>query len=124
MNVVDSSGWIEYLTGAPNTDFFAPVILDSSQLIVPSISIYEVFKILLRSYPEGEALDMLNNMTRGSIVQLDTDIAIAAARLSLELRLPMADSIILATAQAYDATLWTQDVDFEGVEGVRYVRKV
>ena len=124
MNVVDSSGWIEYLTGAPNSDFFAPVILDSSQLIVPSISIYEVFKILLRSYDQGEALDMLNYMTRGSIVQLDTDIAIAAARLSLQLRLPMADSIILATAQAYDATLWTQDVDFEGVEGVRYVRKV
>ena len=123
MNVVDSSGWIEYLTGAPNSDFFGPVILDSSQLIVPSISVYEVFKILLRSYEQGEALDMLNYMTRGSIVQLDTDIAIAAARLSLQLRLPMADSIILATAQAYDATLWTQDVDFEGVEGERYIGK-
>ena len=124
MNVVDSSGWIEYLTGAPNSDFFEPVILDSSQLIVPSISIYEVFKVLLRSYEQGEALDMLNYMTRGSIVQLDTDTAIAAARLSLQLRLPMADSIILATAMAYDATLWTQDVDFEGVEGVRYVAKL
>ena len=123
MNVVDSSGWIEYLTGAANADFFAPVILDASQLIVPSISVYEVFKILLLRYSQGEALDMLNAMYRGRIVPLDENLSIAAARLSLELRLPMADSIILATAQVYDATLWTQDVDFEGVAGVRYVRK-
>lgn len=124
MNVVDSSGWIEYLTGAANADFFAPAILDSTQLIVPSISMYEVFKILLRSYGDREALNMLNSMSRGRIVPLDENLSIAAARLSLELRLPMADSIILATAQAYDATLWTQDVDFEGVEGVRYVRRI
>lgn len=65
MNVVDSSGWIEYLTGAANADFFAPAILDSSQLIVPSISMYEVFKILLRSYGDREALNMLNSMSEG-----------------------------------------------------------
>ena len=123
MNVVDSSGWIEYLTDAPNADFFAPVIQDAAQLIVPSISIYEVFKILLRDDIEEIAMERILQMSRGQIVPLDGGLSIAAARLSLELRLPMADSIILATAQAYDATLWTQDVDFEGVAGVQYVRK-
>ena len=123
MNVVDSSGWIEYLTDAPNADFFAPVIQDAAQLIVPSISIYEVFKILLRDDIEEIAMERILQMSRGQIVPLDGGLSIAAARLSLELRLPMADSIILATAQAYDATLWTQDVDFEGIAGVQYVRK-
>ena len=123
MNVVDSSGWIEYLTDAPNADFFAPVIQDAAQLIVPSISIYEVFKILLRDDIEEIAMERILQMSRGQIVPLDGGLSIAAARLSLELRLPMADSIILATAQAYDTTLWTQDVDFEGVAGVQYVRK-
>ena len=123
MNAVDSSGWIEYLTDAPNADFFAPVIQDAAQLIVPSISIYEVFKILLRDDIEEIAMERILQMSRGQIVPLDGGLSIAAARLSLELRLPLADSIILATAQAYDATLWTQDVDFEGVAGVQYVRK-
>ena len=123
MNVVDSSGWVEYLIEAVNADFFAPPILDSSRLIVPSISVYEVFKILLRTYNEDTALYLVRTMYRGQIVPLNAELGIAAARLSLQLRLPMADSIILATAQAYDATLWTQDVDFEDIEGVRYVRK-
>ena len=123
MNVVDSSGWIEYLIDAPNADFFAPVIQDAAQLIVPSISIYEVFKILLRDDIEEIAMERILQMSRGQIVPLDGGLSIAAARLSLELRPPMADSIILATAQAYDATLWTQDVDFEGIAGVQYVRK-
>ena len=122
MNVVDSSGWIEYLTDAPNADFFAPAIQDAAQLIVPSISIYEVFKILMREDSDDLALLKTAQMAEGQVVLLDRELAIAAARLSLELRLPMADSIILATAQAYDATLWTQDVDFEGVAGVRYVK--
>ena len=123
MNVVDSSGWIEYLTDAPNADFFAPAIQDAAQLIVPSISIYEVFKILMRDDIETIAMERTLQMSRGQIVPLDGELAIASARLSLELRLPMADSIILATAQAYDATLWTQDVDFESIAGVRYVGK-
>ena len=123
MNVVDSSGWIEYLTDAPNADFFAPAIQDAAQLIVPAISIYEVFKILMREDSDDLALLKTAQMAEGQVVLLDRELAIAAARLSLELRLPMADSIILATAQAYGATLWTQDVDFEGVAGVRYVKK-
>ena len=124
MNVVDSSGWIEYLTEAPNAEFFAPVIHDTEQLIVPSISIYEVAKILMRDDIEGTALERVSQMLDGFVVPLDDELAVIAARLSLELQLPMADSIILATAQAHDATLWTQDVDFEGVEGVRYVAKL
>lgn len=123
MNVVDSSGWIQYLTGAPNADFFVPAIEDAAQLIVPSVSIYEVSKILLRDDGDDLALLKAGQMSRGQIVPLDMDLAITAAHLSLELRLPMADSIILATAQAYDATLWTQYVDFEEIEGVRYVSK-
>ena len=123
MNVVDSSGWVEYLTGAPNAAFFAPVILDTAQLVVPSISIYEVAKILMRDEGDDLALLKVAQMSDGLVVPLDEELSINAAILSLELRLPMADSIILATAQAYDATLWTQDVDFDGVEGVRYVRK-
>ena len=123
MNVVDSSGWIEYLTGAYNADFFAPAIHDIERLIVPSISIYEVSKILLRDNAELIAMERVSEMLEGIVVPLDTELAIAAARLSLQLRLPMADSIIFATAQAYDATLWTQDVDFEGVAGVNYIEK-
>ena len=123
MNVVDSSGWIEYLTSAPNANFFAPAILDVEHLIVPSISIYEVSKILFQDDVELIAMERVSEMLEGRVVPLDEDLALAAARLSLELRLPMADSIILATAQAYDATLWTQDVDFEGIADVRYVRK-
>ena len=123
MNVVDSSGWIEYLTEAPNAHFFSPAIHDTERLIVPSISIYEVAKILMRDDIEGTALERVSQMLDGFVVPLDDELAVIAARLSLELQLPMADSIILATAQAYDATLWTQDVDFEGVEGVRYVSK-
>ncbi len=123
MNVVDSSGWIEYLTGAPNAASFAHAIQDTAQLIVPAIIFYEVFKILLRDDIEDIALEGMAQMSRGQVVPLNRELALAAARLSLELRLPMADSIILATAQAYDATLWTQDVDFEGIADVRYVRK-
>lgn len=122
MNVVDSSGWIEYLTSAPNAAFFAPAILDTPQLVVPSISIYEVAKVLLRD-DDDLALLKVAQMSSGQVVPLDRDLSITAARLSLELSLPMADSIILATAQAYEATLWTQDVDFEEVKGVRYIEK-
>ena len=123
MNVVDSSGWIEYLTSAPNADFFAPAIPDAGQLIVPTICIYEVLKVLLRDNEPLIAMARVSQMSAGLIVPLNEELAVAAARLSLDLRLPMADSIILATARAYDATLWTQDVDFEGTESVEYVKK-
>ncbi|HHS97325.1 MAG TPA: type II toxin-antitoxin system VapC family toxin [Chloroflexi bacterium] len=123
MNVVDSSGWLEYFADGPNADFFAPAIEDVSSLIVPTISLYEVFKRVLQQRGEGEALQAIAVMMEGRVVELTAEIALEAARLSVERRLPMADSVMLATARAYDAVLWTQDADFEGMEGVRYVAK-
>jgi len=123
MNVVDSSGWLEYFADAPNADFFAPAIENVSELIVPSISIYEVFKRVLQQRSEDDALLAIVTMQQGQVVNLDSRIALSAAKTSVELRLPMADSIILATARAYNATLWTQDSDFEGIEGVQYIEK-
>ena len=124
MNVVDSSGWLEYFADGPNVDFFAPPIEDTAQLIVPTISIYEVFKRVLQQRGEGEALQAIAVLAQGQVVELDTTLALDAARLSVEHKLPMADSIMLATAQAHDATLWTQDADFETVPGVKYIEKV
>lgn len=123
MNVVDSSGWLEYFADAPNAEFFAPAIEDTSDLIVPSISVYEVFKKVLQERGEGDALQAVAIMTQGKVVELDTTLALDAARLSVDLKLPMADSMMLAVARMYGATLWTQDADFEGLEGVQYLRK-
>jgi predicted nucleic acid-binding protein len=123
MNVVDSSGWLEYFADGPNADFFAPAIEKVAELVVPSISVYEVFKRVLQQRHEGDALQAVAVMQQGAMVALDTTMALSAAKLSVELRLPMADSIILATAQARNATLWTQDVDFKEIEGVQYVEK-
>ena len=123
MNVVDSSGWLEYFADAPNAEFFAPAIENTSELIVPSISIYEVFKKVLQERGEGDALQAVAVMTQGKVVELDTTLALDAARLSVDLKLPMADSMMLAVARMYGATLWTQDADFEGLEGVQYLRK-
>jgi predicted nucleic acid-binding protein len=123
MNVVDFSGWLEYFADAPNAEFFAPAIEDTSELIVPSISVYEVFKKVLQERGEGDALQAVAVMTQGKVVELDTTLALCAARLSVDLKLPMADSMMLAVARMYGATLWTQDADFEGLEGVQCLRK-
>jgi predicted nucleic acid-binding protein len=123
MNVVDSCGWLEYFADGPNADFFAPAIEDVDALIVPTISIYEVFKRVLQQRGEGDALQAVAILAQGQIIELDTTLAMEAARISVEEKLPMADSIMLATAQTYDATLWTQDADFRGKQGVEYVEK-
>jgi toxin FitB len=123
MNVVDSSGWLEYLANESNADFFAPAIEKPSELVVPSVSIYEVFRRVLQQRGEGDALQTVALMMQGRVVTLGTTIALSAATLSLHLKLPMADSIMLATARRYDATLWTQDADFRNIPGVRYVEK-
>lgn len=119
-NVVDSSGWLEYLADAANADFFAPAIEAPENLIVPALSMLEVFNWVLRERGEDAALQAAALMQQGSVVDLDVAQAIRAAKLGLEHKLPLADSVILATARAYDAVLWTQDADFEGVEGVKY----
>ena len=123
MNVVDSSGWLEYFADGPNADFFAPAIENVDDLVVPSISIYEVFKRVLEQRGEGDALQAIVAMQQGNVVNLDNTLALSAAKLSLAMKIPMADSIILATARFHDAVLWTQDCDFEGVAGVQYVEK-
>jgi predicted nucleic acid-binding protein len=123
MNVIDSSGWLEYFIGGKNANFFAPVIEDTANVIVPTISIFEVFKRTLIDKNRDDALEAVAMMYDGKIVDLDREIALIAAELSFELKLPMADSIILATARANDAILWTQDVHFKGLAGVKYIKK-
>lgn len=123
MNVVDSSGWLEYFADGGNADFFAPAIEATAELVVPSISIYEVFKRVLQQRDEEAALQVVALMAQGQVVALDQTLALSAARISLELRIPMADSIMVATARAYKATLWTQDIDLASVENVQYVSK-
>jgi len=123
VNVVDSSAWLEYFAEGPNASFFATGIENLPELVVPSISLYEVFKRVLQQRGEGEALQAVAVMQQGLVVHLDASLALGAARISVDSRLPMADSMILATARAHNATLWTQDSDFAGMESVRYVEK-
>lgn len=123
MNVVDSSGWLEYFADGPAASFFAPAIENTAALVVPSISLYEVFKRVLQQRGEDAALQAVAAMARGRIVELDMQLALDAAKLSADLSLPMADSIILATARAHHAIIWTQDADFKSITGVRYTQK-
>lgn len=121
MNLVDSSGWLEYFAGGPNAGVFAPPLQSTDTLVVPTLSIYEVFKRVYAQRGEEDALAAVALMEQGHVVELDSSTALTAARLSLQLKLPMADSIMLATAAHHEATFWTQDADFAGVPGVRYV---
>jgi predicted nucleic acid-binding protein len=123
MNLVDSSGWIEYMVGGENADFFVRPILNTDNLLVPTICIYKVFKRVLREYGEERALDISGLMMLGQVVDLDRQTAIQAAQISLDMKLAMADSIILATARTRHATLWTQDEHFKDLDGVKYVEK-
>jgi predicted nucleic acid-binding protein len=123
MNVVDSSGWLEFFADGPNANFFAPAIENIPELVVPALSMYEVFKRVLQQRGEDEALQAVGAMAQGRVVDLNMTLAIDAAKLSVDLRLPMADSIMLATARAYRATLWTQDADFQNLAGVQYVER-
>jgi predicted nucleic acid-binding protein len=118
MNVVDSCGWLEYFADGANADFFAAAIESTSELVVPSLSVYEVFKRVLQQRGESDALQAVAVMQQGMVVDLDFTLALEAAKLSVDLGLPMADSVMLATARAHSATLWTQDADFTEVEGV------
>ena len=123
MNVVDSSGWLEYFADGPNAAFFAPAIEATRELLVPTLSLYEVFKRVLQQRDEGQALQAVALMQQGQIVDLTATIALSAAKASIEHRLPMADSIMLITAHIHGATFWTQDADFDGVDGVKYVAR-
>lgn len=123
MNVVDSSGWIEYFTRGENAQFFIPPVRDLDNLLVPSVCFYEVFKRLLLDLDEDSALLAVGWMSQGREIILDRKIALEAAHISRETKLAMADGIILASARANNATLWTQDAHFKDVEGVKYIEK-
>lgn len=124
MNVVDSSAWLEYFADGPNASFFAEPIEDIETLVVPTLSLFEVFKRVLQQRDESTALEAVAVMQQGTVVELEATIALNAARLGVELRLPLADSVILATARQYGAELWTQDADFNGTDGVRYRKRI
>jgi predicted nucleic acid-binding protein len=123
MNLVDSSGWLEYFADGRNARFFAPALEDTENLIVSTINIYEVFKRVLQQRGEDAALRAVALMQQANVVDVTSPIAMDAANLSAELKLPMADSLILASARAYGATLWTQDADLDGLPNVRFTKK-
>jgi predicted nucleic acid-binding protein len=114
MNIVDSCGWLEYFADGPNADFFAPAVEDVSELLVPSITLYKVFRRVLQQRTEGDALQAVATMMQGQVIALDERATMDAARLSLELKMPMADSVILTAARLHGAVVWTQDSDLGG----------
>ena len=124
MNLVDSSGWLEYFADGPNAGIFAEPIQQLHELIVPSITITEVFKRILQQRDEQAALRAIAHMNQGQIINLDIGLAMKAAKCGFELKLPLADSIILATATHYGALLWTQDEDFRHLPNIRYIQKI
>jgi toxin FitB len=121
MNVVDSSAWLEYFADGPNAGHFAKAIEDTAALVVPAITLLEVFKRISQQRDEATALRYAAVMQQGRVVDLDAALALRAAALGLRHKLPLADSIIYATAQSVRGLVWTQDADFEGLDGVRYL---
>ena len=123
MNIVDSSGWLAYFADEHNAKHFVAPLSDPALLVVPTVTIYEVFKVILRESSENEALQAVVAMQKGTVVDLNAPLAIAASKLSLEHHLPMADSIVLATAQEFNAILWTQDADLKNINNVKFFPK-
>lgn len=123
MNVVDSSAWLEYFADGPNAEFFAKAIEDISNLLVPTICVTEVFRRVLQQRDEDSAIQSVALMQQGEIVPLDSAIAMTAGKLGNEHKLPLADSIVYATAFVREATVWTQDRDFEKLANVKFKAK-
>jgi predicted nucleic acid-binding protein len=120
MNLVDSCGWLEFFAGGPNAAFFAYPIEAVDALLVPTICILEVFKRVREQRGEAAALQAVAHMQEGHITPLDVATALNAARISADLKLPLADSVIIAAAQAHAAVVWTQDADLRDLPGVQY----
>jgi predicted nucleic acid-binding protein len=123
MNLVDSSGWLEYLADGKNADSFAVPLRNLKEVIIPTICIYEVFKVVLREKGEDEALQSVALMKQGNVVDLSFEISVRSAKFSYDHKLPLADSIIYTTGQIYHATIWTQDDDFKDLPGVKHFSK-
>jgi len=123
MNLVDSSGWLEYFTDSNNAEYFAPIIENTEDLIVSVINLYEVYKKILVEKGNNFAIQAIALMQQAKVIDITESIAIFASRLSVDFKLPMADSLIYATAKTNDAIVWTQDSDFENLENVKYFKK-
>jgi predicted nucleic acid-binding protein len=123
MNLVDSCGWLEYLADGPNATFFASAIENTEELLVPTICIFEVFKRVLQQRGEDSALQSAALMQQGQVIDLDSGTAVTAAKIGHEIKLPLADAVIVATARIHHAVIWTQDADLKAVEGVKFVKK-
>jgi predicted nucleic acid-binding protein len=123
VNLVDSSGWLEYFSDGRNAAFFAPAIENTRLLVVSPINCYEVFKRIAQQRDENTAIQAIAVMQQGLVAVLSLELAILAAKLALALKLPLADSAILATARLHKATVWTQDSDFADIDGVKYVAR-
>jgi predicted nucleic acid-binding protein len=123
LNLVDSSGWLEYFADGKNAEFFAPAIENTKLLVVASINCYEVFKRIAQQRDENAAMQAMAVMQQGTVVDLSPDLAVVAAKIALDLKLPLADSVILATGRLHRAIVWTQDADFAGIDGVKFVAK-
>lgn len=123
MNLVDSSGWLEYFTDDKNAKFFAPVIENTEDLIVSIINIYEIYKKIIIEQDENSALEAIALMHQAKVIDVTSEISIEAARLSAKIKIPMADSLIYITASINNATIWTQDYDFKKLDGVKFIKK-
>ena len=123
MNLVDSSGWLEYFTDGKNAEFFAPIIENTAEIIISVINLYEVYKKISSEKDEDKAIQAVALMQQSKVIDVTNSISILAAKLSAKFKIPMADSIIYATARIYDAIVWTQDSDFKDLEGVKYFKK-
>jgi toxin FitB len=123
VNLVDSSGWLEYFAGGPQAGPFAEAIEDLPRLVVPTIVLLEVTRRVMQQRGEDEALQVAALLHQGEVIPLDAGIAVSAAQLGIAHKLPLADSIIYATAKQYEATVWTMDADFAGLPKVRYIQK-
>jgi len=121
VNLVDSSGWLEFFVDGPNASFFEPALAAKDDLIVPTLALFEVFKVALRERGEDAAVQAVAAMRQGRVIDMNEEIALRAARISLAHRLPLADSIIAATAARCDAEIWTQDRHFEGLPGIHFI---
>jgi toxin FitB len=121
LNLVDSCGWLEYFADSPQAEFYAGAIEDTKNLLVPTICLLEVFKCILRQRKEDAALQAAAVMHQGFIIPLTSELALKAAKIGSEFKLPLADSVIFATARIYQSIIWTQDIHFKDLDGVRYL---
>ena len=123
MNLVDSSGWLEYFADGKNAGHFAPVVSNTERLIVSTINIYEVYKKVISEKDEDSALQAVAMMQQAKVIEVTASIAVQASKVSHIFKLPMADSLIYVTARDHNAIVWTQDADFKDMESVQYFEK-